>query len=324
MTMSSKVQHSVCLALACFFASAPAVAQEYPSRAIRLIVPYPAGGPTDILGRITAQRLQTALAQPVVVENRAGGVTMIGADAVAKAAPDGYTLLMATSIPIVNTVVFKKTPYKAADFALVAGIARTPNVLTVHPSLPAQNIEQLIAFAKTNPGKLNNAILGPGSLTHLLAERFTLATGVSLFHVAYKGSAPALQDLLGNQVHTFFDAVTTAAPHVRAGRLRGLAITSDERWPTVPDVPTFKEIGLPSMVSYTWYGVLAPAALPKAIIDRLNREIRTAIDSDEFRGKLAEQGAVPITGSREDFERYVKEDLAFWADVVRRTGVQVD
>ncbi len=317
-------RQSICLAVTFVLACGHAFGQEYPNRAIRLIVPYPAGGPTDILGRITAQRLQVALGQPVVVENRAGGVTMIGADAVAKAAPDGYTLLMATSIPIVNTVVFKKTPYKAADFALVAGIARTPNVLTIHPSVPAQNVEQLVAFGKANPGKLNNVILGPGSLTHLLAERFTLATGVALFHVAYKGAAPALQDLLGNQVQTFFDSVTTAAPHVRAGRLRGLAITSEERWPTVPEVPTFKELGMPSMVSYTWYGVLAPAALPKAIIDRLNKEIRVAIDAEEFRGKLTEQGAVPITGSREDFERYVKEDLAFWADVVRRTGVQVD
>ncbi|MFM9883918.1 MAG: Bug family tripartite tricarboxylate transporter substrate binding protein [Burkholderiales bacterium] len=313
-----------CLVFASLFACSLTGAQDYPSRAIRLIVPYPAGGPTDILGRITAQRLQSVLGQPVIVENRAGGVTMIGADAVAKAAPDGYTLLMATSIPLINTVVFKKTPYKAADFVLVAGIARTPNVLSVHPSLPAQTLEQLIAFGKANPGKLNNVILGPGSLTHLLAERFTLATGVTLFHVAYKGAAPALQDLLGNQVQTFFDSVTTAAPHVRSGRLRGIAITSEERWPTVPDVPTFKELGISSMVSYTWYGVLAPAATPKAIVDRLNKEIRVAIDSEEFRSKLTEQGAVPIAGSREDFERYVNEDLAFWADVVRRTGVQVD
>jgi tripartite-type tricarboxylate transporter receptor subunit TctC len=322
--MPPDLRHLICFALTCFFASAHSYGQEYPNRAIRLIVPYPAGGPTDILGRITAQRLQVVLGQPVVVENRAGGVTMIGADAVAKAAPDGYSLLMATSIPIINTVVFKKTPYKASDFALVAGIARTPNVLAVHPSLPAHSVEQLVAFGKANPGKLNNVILGPGSLTHLLAERFTLATGMPLFHVAYKGAAPALQDLLGNQVQTFFDSVTTAAPHVRAGRLRGLAITSEERWPTVPDVPTFKELGIPSMVSYTWYGVLAPAALPKAIIDRLNREIRTAIDSEEFRGKLIAQGAAPIRGTREEFERYVNEDLAYWADVVRRTGVQVD
>ena len=192
-----------CLVFASLFACSLTGAQDYPSRAIRLIVPYPAGGPTDILGRITAQRLQSALGQPVVVENRAGGVTMIGADAVAKSPPDGYTLLMATSIPLINTVVFKKTPYKATDFALIAGIARTPNVLSVHPSLPAQNLEQLIAFGKANPGKLNNVILGPGSLTHLLAERFTLATGVTLFHVAYKGAAPAIQDLLGNQMQTF-------------------------------------------------------------------------------------------------------------------------
>ena len=313
-----------CLVFASLFACSLTGAQDYPSRAIRLIVPYPAGGPTDILGRITAQRLQSALGQPVVVENRAGGVTMIGADAVAKSPPDGYTLLMATSIPLINTVVFKKTPYKATDFALIAGIARTPNVLSVHPSLPAQNLEQLIAFGKANPGKLNNVILGPGSLTHLLAERFTLATGVTLFHVAYKGAAPAIQDLLGNQMQTFFDSVTTAAPHVRSGRLRGLAITSEERWPTVPDVPTFKELGVPSMVSYTWYGVLAPAAIAKPIINRLNKEISAAVNSEEFRGKLTEQGAVPIIGSREDFDRYVNEDLAFWADVVRRTGVQVD
>ena len=320
--MKSKLCSAICIAfaVACSFA----IAQEYPSRTIRFIVPYPAGGSTDILGRITAQRLQVVLGQPVVVENRAGGVTMIGADAVAKAAPDGYTLLMTTSIPLINTVVFKKTPYKAADFALVAGIARTPNVLSVNPSVPAKNLEQFVAFGKANPGKLNNVILGPGSLTHLLAERFTMATGVSLFHVAYKGAAPAVQDLLSNQVQTFFDSVTSAAPHIRAGRLRGLAIASEERWPTVPDVPTFKELGVSSMVSYTWYGVLAPAAIPKPIVDRLNRELRVAINSEEFRRRLTEQGAVPIAGSREEFERYVKEDLAFWSDVVRKTGVKVD
>jgi len=312
------------LALVAILAPAIVPAQDYPNRAIRLVVPYPAGGPTDILGRITAQRLAAALGQPVVVENRAGGVTMIGADAVAKAAPDGYTLLMATSIPLINTVVFRKPPYQATDFALVAGIARTPNVLSVHPSVPGQTLAQFIDHAKAHPGKLNNVILGPGSLTHLLAERFRLATGAELFHVSYKGAAPALQDLLGGQVQTFFDAVTTSAPHIRSGKLRGLAITSDERWPTVPDVPTFRELGVPSMASYTWYGVLAPAATPQQVVVRLAKEVAVAIGEPEFRQQLQQQGALPMPGTRADFEQYVKDDLAFWADVVRKTGVRVD
>jgi tripartite-type tricarboxylate transporter receptor subunit TctC len=311
------------LALALAPATPVHAAEDYPNRPVRVIVPYPAGGVTDIFGRLVAEELRKSLGQPVIVDNRPGGVTMIGAEAVARSKPDGYTLLMTTSIPIVNTVVFKKTPYTVSDFTPVAGIAKTPNVLTLHPSVPAQNLRELVAYAKANPDKLNSAILGTGSIVHLIAERFAFQAGLKLTHVPYRGDAPAVTDLLAGHVQIYFASIGTVAQHLRAGTLRGIAVTGEERSSGAPDVPTFREAGYPDMVSYVWYGMLAPTGTPRDIIERLNRDITTAVASPELRDRLVHEGGLPFTGSPEDFGAFVKDDLAQYAKVMHDAKLQL-
>lgn len=319
--------HLVSAFIAFGLALAPAApsqaADEYPTRPVHIVIPYPAGGVTDIFGRLVAEELRKSLGQPVVVDNKPGGVTMIGAEAVARSKPDGYTLLMTTSIPIVNTVVFKKTPYEVSDFTPVAGIAKTPNVLTLNPSVPVRNLREMVAYAKAHPDKLNSAILGTGSIVHLIAERFAFQAGLTLTHVPYRGDAQAVTDLLAGQVQMYFASIGTVAQHLRAGTLRGIAVTGEERTSGAPDVPTFRESGYPDMFSYVWYGMLAPTGTPRSIIERLNRDITAAVASPELRDRLVREGGLPLSGSPEQFGAFMKDDLAQYAKVMRDAKLQL-
>jgi len=257
------------------WATSTAGANTYPSKPIRIIVPYAAGGFTDIVSRLVAQKMSIKLGQPVVVENKAGGSTIIGAETVAKSAPDGYTLLMAVTTTIsTNPFLFKKLPYKPSDFIPVALTGLTPFVLSAHPSVPANTLAELLALEKANPGTLNLATLGTGSSTHLVGEMFNSLAGVKLNMIPYKGAGPALNDLMAGHVQLFFDGIATSAPMFRAGKLKGIAITGDSRSQAAPQVPTFAESGLPEMQAASWYGLLAPARTPQAIIDLLNQATR--------------------------------------------------
>jgi len=300
--------------------------QAYPAKPIRLVVPFPAGGTTDILARAVGQKLTEAWGQPVVVDNRPGAGGNIGAELVAKAAPDGYTLLMGTvGTHAINASLYAKMPYDhIKDFAPVILVAGVPNVLVVNPAVPVNSVQELIAYAKANPGRLNFASSGSGTSIHLSGELFKVMAGVQMTHIPYKGSAPALQDLIGGQVQLMFDNLPSALPQIKGGKLRALAVTSAARAAALPDVPTVAEAGLPGFEASSWFGVLAPAGTPVAIIARLNAEIAKWLASPEAREKLASQGANAAGGSPEDFAKHIAAETAKWQKVVKESGAKVD
>ena len=300
--------------------------QAYPAKPIRLVVPFPAGGTTDILARAVGQKLTEAWGQPVVVDNRPGAGGNIGAELVAKAAPDGYTLLMGTvGTHAINASLYAKMPYDhIKDFAPVILVAGVPNVLVVNPAVPVNSVQELIAYAKANPGRLNFASSGSGTSIHLSGELFKVMAGVQMTHIPYKGSAPALQDLIGGQVQLMFDNLPSALPQIKGGKLRALAVTSATRAAALPDVPTVAEAGLPGFEASSWFGVLAPAGTPVAIIARLNAEIAKWLASPEAREKLASQGANAAGGSPEDFAKHIAAETAKWQKVVKESGAKVD
>jgi tripartite-type tricarboxylate transporter receptor subunit TctC len=308
--------------------AAPSIAQEpaYPSKPIRLVVPFPPGGATDILARNVAQRLTETWGQPVVVDNRPGAGGNIGSELVAKAAPDGYTLEMGTvGTHAINSSLYARMPYDhVKDFAPVILVAAVPNVLVVNPGVPVNSVQELIAYAKANPGKLNFASSGSGTSIHLSGELFKVMAGVQMTHVPYKGSAPALSDLLGGQVQLMFDNLPPSLPQIKAGKLRALAVTSATRAPALPDVPTIAESGLPGFEASSWFGVLAPAGTPPAIIAKLNAEIGKWLASPEAKEKLAAVGANGAGGTPEDFARHIQAETAKWAKVVKESGAKVD
>jgi tripartite-type tricarboxylate transporter receptor subunit TctC len=308
-----------------FFASL-AWAQVYPSKPIRLVVPFPAGGTTDILARAVAQRLTDDWGQPVVVDNRPGAGGNIGTELVAKAAPDGYTLEMGTvGTHAINASIYSKLPYDPVrDFAPVILVAGVPNVLVVNPAVPATSVQELIAYAKANPGKLNFASPGNGTSGHLCGELFKAMAGVQMTHVPYKGSAPALQDLIGGQVQLMFDNLPSALPQIKAGKLRALAVTSTARAPALPDAPTVAEAGVPGYAAASWFGIFAPAGTPPTVIAKLNIAIGTWLASPDAKEKMLALGADPGSGSPEDFARHVVAESAKWAMVVRDSGAKVD
>ncbi|MGQ3074010.1 MAG: Bug family tripartite tricarboxylate transporter substrate binding protein [Ferrovibrionaceae bacterium] len=307
-------------------ATATGQAQTYPTRAITLIVPFPAGGTTDILGRFVGQALSAAWNQPVVVENRGGAGGNIGAAAVAKAAPDGYTLLVGTvGTHAINASLYTKMPYDTLkDFAPVTQIASVPNMLVVTPSLPVGSVTELIAYAKANPGKLNMASSGNGTSIHLSGELFKVMTGVDMVHVPYKGSAPALNDLMGGQVQLMFDNMPSALPQVKGGTLKALAVTTATRSPAMPDLPTVAEAGVPGFEASSWFGVFAPAGTPKEIVAKLQTEIARILKSPEMTERLAQQGAVAVGNTPDEFGAYVQSELVKWAGVVKASGARVD
>ena len=301
-------------------------AQAYPTKPIRLVVPFPPGGATDILARAVAQKLTDEWGQPVVVDNRPGAGGNIGSELVAKAAPDGYTLEMGTvGTHAINASLYAKMPYDhVKDFAPVILVAGVPNVLEVNPSLPVNTVQELIAYAKANPGKLNFASSGNGTSIHLSGELFKVMTGVQMTHIPYKGSGPALQDLIGGQVQLMFDNLPPSLPQIKAGKLRALAVTSSTRSPALPDTPTIAESGLPGYEASSWFGVLAPAGTPPAIIAKLNAEIAAWLATPEAKEKMVALGANIGGGSPEDFAKHIAAETAKWQKVVKESGAKVD
>lgn len=299
---------------------------SYPSKSIRIVVPFPAGGTTDILARAVAQRLTETMGQSVVVDNRAGAGGNIGADLVAKSAPDGYTLLMGTvGTHAINASLYAKMPYDhVRDFSPVILVAGVPNVLVINPTLPVNSVQELIAYGKANPGKLNFASSGNGTSIHLAAELFKTMTSVQMTHVPYKGSAPAVVDLVGGQVQLMFDNLPSALPQIKAGRLKALAVTSAQRSAALPDVPTVAETGLAGFEASSWFGLLAPAGTPKDVIAKLNGEVAKWLATPEAKDKLAAQGAIPAGLSPDDFTRHIASETVKWQKVVRDSGAKID
>ena len=309
----------------CALAALPAAAQNYPSRPVRIIVPFAAGGPADIYARFVGQRLQEALGQAFIVEDRPGGGSVLGTDAVAKSAPDGYTLLMMSNTHTVNESLIANKPFQLLrDFAPVAPVNYSDLVLVLHPSVPANTLKELIALAKSKPQALNYASSGPGTPYHMAGELFKAMAGVDIVHVPYKGSSGARTDILGGQVQLMFDAITTMAPNVRAGKLKALGTTGKERSPVLPDAPTVAEAGVPGYEAVIWLGIMAPAGTPRPIVERLNAEIRRIANTAEAKDAWARQGAAPMSMSSEEFGQYLREDIAKWANIVKISGAKVD
>ncbi len=309
-------------ALAVAFAAS---AQDYPTKPVKIIVPYSAGGPADIYARFLGQRLQDALGQPFVIDNRPGAGAVIGTDAVAKSTPDGYTLLMMSNTHTVNESLIPNKPYVLLrDLVPVAPVNYSDLVLVVHPSVSAATLGDLIKLAKSQPGKLNYASSGPGTPYHMAGELFKAMAGVDIVHIPYKGSAGARTDVLGGQVQMMFDAVTTMSQHVKAGQVKALGTTGKTRSSVLPDVPTISEAGVPGYEATIWLGVMAPKGTPAAIVNRLNAEIAKIVARSDVRDEWAKQGAVGMTMTPDAFGRYMAEDIVKWERVVKISGAKPD
>jgi tripartite-type tricarboxylate transporter receptor subunit TctC len=303
----------------------PASAQEYPARTVRIIVPFAAGGPADVYARQLAQYLSQALKQSFVVEDQPGAGSLIGTTAVAHAKPDGYTLLAMSNTHTVNeSLVPNKQFALMRDFVPIAPINYSDLVMVVHPSVPAQNLKEFIALAKSKPGKLNYASSGTGTPYHMAGELFKSMSGTDIVHVPYRGSSGARNDVLGGQVQMMFDAITTMAPNVKAGQVRALATTGAKRSTVLPDVPTVDEAGVPGYETTIWLGLMAPKGTPRAIVDKLNAEIRKAIDLPDVKAMWAQQGAVPMVMTPAEFGAFLDKDIAKWANVVKTANIQVE
>jgi tripartite-type tricarboxylate transporter receptor subunit TctC len=300
---------------------APALADTYPSHAIRMIVPFTPGGSTDTLARQLADQLRAGLNQSVVVENRPGAGGTIGSDAVAKSAPDGYTLLFVPGAHTINASLYPKLSYDTLeDFAPIVKIADVATMIVVSPAVPVHSVKELLALAKSHPGKVNFGSAGIGTVTHMTGELFKMMSGAKLKHIPYKGSSQAMNDLLGGQVEVMFANFPGTLQHVRSGKLRAIAVNGLVRSPLLPDTPTVAESGVPGFNANTWYGVLAPAGTPRPIIDRLNREFGRALGSPEVQKMIRAEGGEPVGGSPEEFAAFIRKDMAKWADVIKRTG----
>ena len=307
-------------------AATPVIAQQYPAKAVRMIVGFPAGGTSDIMARLTGQKLSEAWGQTFIIDNRPGAGGNIGTELVAKSAPDGYTLLVSPGSTLTsNPAVYSKVPFDTVrDFAPVTIIASVPNALVVHPSVPVNNVKELIALAKSRPGQLAYASTGAGQSTHLSAELLKLSAGINMIHVPYKGSAPALTDIVAGQVSVMFDNLPSCLPFIKSGRLKPLAVSSTSRSRALPDLPTVAESGVPGFDVTVWFAVLAPAATPRDIVNRLNGEIIKAIKTPDMRERLAQQGAEPVGNTSDEFAAVIKRDLAKWAKVVKDAGIKLD
>jgi tripartite-type tricarboxylate transporter receptor subunit TctC len=303
----------------------PSFAQDYPTKAIKIIVPFAAGGPADVYARFLGVRLQEALGQPVVVEDRPGAGSIIGTDAVAKSAPDGYTLLMMSNTHTVNETLIPNKPYQLMrDFVPVAPVNFSDLVLVVHPSVAASSVAELIKLAKANPGKLNYASSGPGTPYHMAGELFKAMAGVDIVHIPYKGSSGARTDVLGGQVQMMFDAVTTMSQHARAGQVKALGTTGKARSSVLPDVPTIAEAGVPGYEAVIWLGVMAPKGTPPQIVSRLNTEITKIQNRPDVRQEWAGQGALPMVMTQDEFGRYLNDDIVKWERIVKISGAKAD
>ncbi|MFZ2386683.1 MAG: tripartite tricarboxylate transporter substrate binding protein [Polaromonas sp.] len=323
----SRLAHAAVMAgaLALSLAGNAAFAQAWPARPISLIVPFPAGGTTDVLARAVGQELSKNLGQPVVVESRPGAGATLGADFVAKSRADGYTLLMGAVHHTIATSVYRKLPYDfQKDLAPITTVALVPNVLVVNPNVPARNVKELLALAKSEPGKLTYGSNGNGTGQHLIGAQFEGMGGVQLLHVPYKGSGPLTVDLLGGQITMSFDTITPVLSQIKVGKLRALAVTTIKRSPALPDVPTLDESGLKGFDLGTWFGILAPAATPKEIVVRLNTELVKIINSPDFRKKMEGIGAEPIGDTPAQMARQIKDDTERFAKLVKDAKVSID
>jgi tripartite-type tricarboxylate transporter receptor subunit TctC len=309
-----------------FAASASVAAQTYPSKPVRMIVPFPPGAGVDIVTRAVSGRLAEALGQQLIIDNRAGAGGILGAELAAKAAPDGYTILMATAgILTVIPHMQAKLPYSVErDFTPVSLVASVPSVLVVHPSMPVKSVKELIALARAKPGEINYASTGNGTLPHLAAEFFKQQAKVNMVHIAYKGSAPATTDLLGGNVQVFFGNMLSVIEQVRSGRLRALAVTSQQRQAVANEIPTMIESGFPGFEAGTWFGLMAPAATPRDIVNRLHGDVAKAVRQPDVQKQLAGQGATTIGNTPEQFAAYIKSESAKWAKVLAASGVKAD
>lgn len=302
-----------------------AEAQNYPARTVRLIAPYVAGGGTDFVSRTVATRLSEMWGSAVVVENRPGGGTNIGSELVARATPDGYTLLVGGTPNTVNPSLYKKLPYDTLrDFSMVILLDTAPNVLAVHPSLPAKSVKELIALAKKNPGALNFGSAGIGSSNHLSGELFKSMAAIDIVHVAYKGGAAAVTDLLGGQITMYFGTTPSTMPLVRAGRLRGLAVTTAKRTSAAPELPTMSEAALPGFEQYAWHGIFAPAGTPAAVVAKLNADLNVLLKSNDVLQKFASQGIEVSGGTPDEFAAFVRRDIAKYQKLVQSAGIRID
>jgi tripartite-type tricarboxylate transporter receptor subunit TctC len=318
------VKSSAWVALLVTCASLNAVAQEFPSRPVRVVVPFAPGGATDVIARLVAQKLGESWGRAVVIDNRAGATGAIGSELVARAQPDGYTILMGTaSTHSVAPAVKAKLSYKLADYSPIALVATFPNMLVVHPSVPAKSVPEFIALLKANPGKYNFSSSGVGSSIHLAGELFKLMSGTEMTHVPYTGSAPAVNDLLTGRVQLMFDNMTTVWPHVQSGKLRALGVAGRQRSPTAPDVPAIAET-LSGFEANSWVGFFAPSGTPRRVVEKISADTRKAVQTQDVAQKLHDLGAVPAGSSPEDFERFVKQDLERWRTVVVRAKIVVE
>ena len=314
------------LLLGLLAASVAGIAQPaYPNRPVKIIVPFAASGPADNYARFMAQRLQEALGQNFVVDNRPGAGSIIGTDAAAKSAPDGYTLLMMSNTQTVNESLIPVRPFNLLkDFVPIAPINYSDLVLVAHPSVPAQNLPELIKYAKANPGKINYASSGNGTPYHMAGELFKYMAGVNMTHIPYKGSAAARTDVLSGQVDVMFDAVTTMTENIKAGKVRGLATTGRTRSTVAPELPTVNDDGVPKYEALIWLGMMAPAGTPDAIVQRLNTEINKIVNAPDVKATWSKQGAVAMSMTAPAFAKYVADDVAKWATIVKASGAKAD
>jgi tripartite-type tricarboxylate transporter receptor subunit TctC len=298
-------------------------AEDFPIKPIRLIVPFPPGGPNDIIARVLGQRMSEILKQPIVIDNRGGQAGVLGTDAVAKAAPDGYTIGIVSASALVISPTMEKVAYDVTkDFAAVTLVATVPEMLVVATDVPAKNMTELVALAKAEPGKLNFASAGTGGLPHLAGELFKLTAKVDIVHVPYRGAAPAINDLLGQQIQMSFLDLPVILPHIKAGSLRGIALGAKERAPTAPDIPTTAEAGMPDLLIQNWYGMIAPAATPPAVIATLNRVANQAMADPSVKEKMADQGLTLAGDTPEHFRSFIDAETMRWAKVIKESGVE--
>ena len=320
---AAAISRLAAIALACF--ACAAAAQSYPSRPVRVIVTFPPGAGSDIATRLVTAKLVESLGRAFVVDNRAGAAGNIGVDMAAHAAPDGYTLLAVTAAAAISQSAYAKAPFDLVkDFAPVALIASAPFILALHPSVPAKSLQELIAIAKASPGKYSYATPGTGSSPHMAGELLKMETGINLLHVPYKGTVPAVADVIAGNVSMALANMLVALPAVKSGRLRAVAITSAKRSAIVPDLPTFSEAGVRGFESGTWYAFLAPAGTPRPVISVLNREIWRIVQLPDIREKLAAQGAEPLVGTPEETGAFVRNEVVRWAKVVKAAGVRLE
>jgi len=306
-------------------AAVPAQSAEYPQRPVRLVVPYSAGGSTDTVARITGARLSERLGQQVVIDNRTGAGTIIGTEIVKGASPDGHVLLMATPPLAVNPSLYAKVPYVLErDFVAITNIAASSNLLVVHPSMPANSVKELVALLKANPGKYNYGSSGVGGAGHLAMALFTSMAAVEALHVPYKGGAPAVADLVAGRLNMMMANLTTAQPHIRAGKLRGLGVGKAKRSPLFPEMPTIAEAGVKGYEANNWNGVVAPAGTPRAVIQRLHKEIVATLNEPVIQDRMAKAGLEPVGDTPAEFAQYLKSEAAKWGRVVKAAGIKAE